>query len=217
MTNISHLVAHVIFLLHNAGLDSTEHLEWSFESPESPVTSLLKPSSGFTHPSGANKRSSSGPWGLWQSYVIPPNTSQTPSLVTLALATPFRHTCLLAPLPTCQLGFHPRTSACTAPSAQNSFLYTFGCHSLLPSGLCARVTTLFKVGVHTRACMRTHTHPLVPPVPSLLCFSFLHGAYHRPSFSLASLLILGYKFHEGKNLCVSFTDENPVPRRAPGM
>ena len=52
MTNISHFVAHVIFPLHNAGLDSTEHLEWSSERPESPDTSLLRLSSGFTHPSG---------------------------------------------------------------------------------------------------------------------------------------------------------------------
>ena len=164
MTNISHFVAHVIFPLHNAGLDSTEHLEWSSERPESPDTSLLRLSSGFTHPSGANKRSSCGPWGLWQSHVIPPNASQTPSLVTLALATPFRDTSLLAPLSTCQPGFQPRTSACTVPSAQNPFLYLFVCHSLLPSGLCSRVTTLFKVGVYTHACIththtHTHTHP----------------------------------------------------------
>lgn len=160
MTNISHFVAHVIFLLHSAGLDSTEHLEQSFESPESPVTSLLKLSSGFTHPSGANKRSSCGPWRLWQSYVIPPNASQTPSLVTLALDTPFRDISLLAPLCTCQPGLQPGTSAYTVPSAQNSFLYIFVCHSLLPSGLCSRVTTLFKVGVHTHACItHTYTHP----------------------------------------------------------
>ena len=64
---------------------------------------------------------------------------------------------------------------------------------------------------------RTHTHILVPPVPSLLCFSLLHGAYHRLSFFWVSLLILGYKFHDGKNFCVSFTDENQVPRRVLGM
>ena len=70
---------------------------------------------------------------------------------------------------------------------------------------------------HTHTHTHTHTHILVPPIPSLLCFSLLHGAYRRLPFFWVSLLILGHKFREGKNFCVSFTDEDQVPRRVPGI
>ena len=141
-----------------------------------------------------------------------PNASPTPLPVTLASATPFRAhwpPCYSLNLPTRLLpqGLCMCCSLCSEPLPQ-----IFVCHSLFPSGLCSVVTILFKVGLHTRVCVRararththTHTHYPVLPVPSLLCFSFLHGAYHSCHFSV-SLPILECKLHEGKDFCVFFT------------
>mgnify|MGYP006996385567 CR=1 FL=1 len=95
------------------------------------------------------------------SLISPPNT---PHLTH----SPPGHPCnpALQPHPVC---FCLGTSACTVPSAQNPFLYIFVCHSLLPSGLCSRVTTLFKVGVHTHACItHTYTRPCTTRSPLTL-------------------------------------------------